>query len=370
VLNARPETVAITLVHGTFVRHAEWANESSLLRHTLMQLLGDGVRFYRFEWSGGNTHRDRTQAADLLTEHLLQRRASDVSRKHFIIAHSHAGNIVLYALRNPEVARTITGFVTLGTPFLNCTRRRLTLIEPLLGMGLWMTLMACCIVAESGWLMLALGLIGPVYGLRRLCGSSKFRLWNPFSWPDVFAPSLRRLQAKLFRRLSLQPPDGTPILCLNATHDEALVWLRFLNSCSRAVLMVVHPRILVAVAVALLLFWSAEVYNAIKIKGDLGDVFVGMPVWFGIWYGSLCLVAIAIHMFVNALILAGPFGFGRKMAFATLLLRFDVTARLPCSASAVAGSYEDLAGSGLRHTRICRDDVVAADIAKWVATCG
>lgn len=368
--DSRSATVAITLVHGTFARHAEWAGDSSLLRRTLSQLLGDKVVFRRFEWTGGNTHRDRLRAADLLAEHLLQHTVSDDHRKHFVIAHSHAGNIVLYALRNPEVARTIAGFVTLGTPFLNCTCRRLTMIEPLLGMAVWVILMMCCMVGEVSWLMLLLGFVGPIYILRRLCGFRAISLWNPFSWPDAFAPYLRRLQASLFAQLSLQPPPDTPVLCLSATRDEALIWLRLLVGASRAMLIVVHARVLLAVGLAILLFWCAEVYSAFKDGSDLGDVFVGMPVWFGIWYGLLCFIVIAIHMLVTALILAGPYGFGRRMMFATLLLRFEVTSRLPSSVPVGSGFYRSLAGAGLRHGRICSDDIVATDIAAWLARCG
>lgn len=40
--------------------------------------------------------------------------------RHFIIAHSHGGNIVCYALRDhPELAQNIAGVITLSTPFLH-----------------------------------------------------------------------------------------------------------------------------------------------------------------------------------------------------------------------------------------------------------
>ena len=65
--------------------------------------------------------------------------ASDT--RHFVIAHSHGGNIALYALRDPAVRERITGVATLATPFLIARERNLGSIGQVLqlrirGLGL------------------------------------------------------------------------------------------------------------------------------------------------------------------------------------------------------------------------------------------
>jgi hypothetical protein len=44
---------------------------------------------------------------------------------HFIIAHSHGGNIALHALHDTDLKRSIAGIACLATPFLNVRRRDL-----------------------------------------------------------------------------------------------------------------------------------------------------------------------------------------------------------------------------------------------------
>ena len=47
------------------------------------------------------------------------------SAHHGIVAHSHGGNVALYALRDVALRRKIDGVVTLGTPFIHCRPRPL-----------------------------------------------------------------------------------------------------------------------------------------------------------------------------------------------------------------------------------------------------
>ena len=66
-------------------------------------------------------------------EHLLRHLAvvtnSYPLAQHFIVAHSHGGNIALYALNHPELARKIRGVICLSTPFLNVRERNLGAIK-------------------------------------------------------------------------------------------------------------------------------------------------------------------------------------------------------------------------------------------------
>jgi hypothetical protein len=119
----------ITLVHGTFVwpfvRNAEWINENSVLRTSLDNALPGLIRFEKFLWSGRNSVTDRHAASEALKDLLVKQLRLYPNAKHYVIAHSHGGNILMYALRDRELERHIRGIVCLSTPFLHVTKRNL-----------------------------------------------------------------------------------------------------------------------------------------------------------------------------------------------------------------------------------------------------
>ena len=57
------------------------------------------------------------------------------SSKHVIIAHSHGGNVALYALKDAELRSRVSGLVTLATPFLFVESRRLEWVIVLTAVG-------------------------------------------------------------------------------------------------------------------------------------------------------------------------------------------------------------------------------------------
>lgn len=116
----------ITLVHGTWARKASWADENSVLCRGLRdQLQSSLLAFERFQWSGRNLFSARRNASHRLVAHIKQMSERWPNARHYIIAHSHGGNIALYALRDDEVNRVVTGVVCLATPFLHARPRNL-----------------------------------------------------------------------------------------------------------------------------------------------------------------------------------------------------------------------------------------------------
>ena len=85
----------ITLVHGTFARHAPWMREGPLF--DALQALPGSTVFSRFCWSGANAHTDRLRAGDGLAGHLRGLARCQTTAQHFVIGHSHGGNVMLYA---------------------------------------------------------------------------------------------------------------------------------------------------------------------------------------------------------------------------------------------------------------------------------
>lgn len=113
----------ITLVHGTWARGAEWIKDSSPLAEALKRDVQGEVRIAPFNWSGGNRHFKRRQAADDLRRVLESQVEEYPESRRFVIAHSHGGNVALYALNDPDIGEKITGTICLSTPFIHCRPR-------------------------------------------------------------------------------------------------------------------------------------------------------------------------------------------------------------------------------------------------------
>ena len=88
--------VVVTLVHGTFARRADWTTESSPLCRTIRTTMHEPVRFEQFLWSGWNTVTSRNKAVERLISHLADVQTRWPQARHFVVGHSHGGNIALY----------------------------------------------------------------------------------------------------------------------------------------------------------------------------------------------------------------------------------------------------------------------------------
>ncbi len=123
------ESLIIFLVHGTFARGASWTKPDSTFRTKLkrdLQAMGhEKIRFVLFEWSGDNTHRARREAAVKLERALRTSVRLQPQSYHFVVAHSHGGNIALRAVkRSRYFSEKAIGVVTLATPFLKFSKLR------------------------------------------------------------------------------------------------------------------------------------------------------------------------------------------------------------------------------------------------------
>ncbi|WP_426529853.1 esterase/lipase family protein [Bradyrhizobium sp. McL0615] len=117
-----------TFVHGTFAPGAPWTQEGSLLRKKLFEEFGENLHFHDdFRWSGWPSHLARHWGGQKFRDFLLDVTARNPGR-HYVVAHSHGGPVVLYALRDKLLAERIEGVVTLATPYLLGRRRDLSLL--------------------------------------------------------------------------------------------------------------------------------------------------------------------------------------------------------------------------------------------------
>ena len=113
-----PRAFTVTLVHGTFARKARWTREDSALRRALKARWGEAVRVETLDWSGRNTQGAREAAARRLGAAIREAAETSPTADHFIVAHSHGGNIAFLACKDEAVKAKVAGIACLSTPFL------------------------------------------------------------------------------------------------------------------------------------------------------------------------------------------------------------------------------------------------------------
>jgi hypothetical protein len=125
--------IRVHLVHGTWPyggllpqyvplfrsKAALWYQPGSSFREALLHHLPNAASCSCFEWSGRNSIGARFRAAEEFKRYWTREKSNCPASKHYVIAHSHGGNVVLQALLSDQsTAQSMAGFVTLGTPFL------------------------------------------------------------------------------------------------------------------------------------------------------------------------------------------------------------------------------------------------------------
>jgi pimeloyl-ACP methyl ester carboxylesterase len=109
------------LLHGTFAPNAQWTIDG-VLRRRLAKL--GNVEFHTPQWPGvlhsrlNNGHRSRLAGATVVQATLTTLRKHNPSARIYVIAHSHGGNVAIYAA-NKLPPGTVNGIVCLSTPFIH-----------------------------------------------------------------------------------------------------------------------------------------------------------------------------------------------------------------------------------------------------------
>lgn len=214
--DAAPPKYVVTLVHGTFAKGAAWTQDGSALREQIGERLGEGaVRFEPFEWSGWNSDNARHKAARELRTHLERSFAAHPAAIHYLVAHSHGGNVTLHALRGFADADRVAGVVCIATPFIHCQPREVVRAVRALGgfvQGAW--LLVCLYL----WALVPVMTAG-VTLLTWLAGVALLSFWV-FRKHGPVARWVERAQVAVARRYNPAVRLGVPFLCVHATRDE------------------------------------------------------------------------------------------------------------------------------------------------------
>jgi hypothetical protein len=105
--------------------------------------------FSAFLWSGANSIEERRSAAARLARRLDESVAAAPEARHFIIAHSHGGNVALNARQIMSGNTVNVHIVTLATPFLSIYERTPRITDRLFAIGVSIGLV---IFASYAWI--------------------------------------------------------------------------------------------------------------------------------------------------------------------------------------------------------------------------
>lgn len=131
-----PDTVAPPPVPRWFEPESEFCRT---LKGRLAGRLGSAV-VVEFLWSGANSIREREEAAAELAAFLDRSIVQAPQALHFILAHSHGGNVAIDALAKMEQSAGRIHIVTLATPFLSISQGTSSLLTRMLRAALVLSL--------------------------------------------------------------------------------------------------------------------------------------------------------------------------------------------------------------------------------------
>ena len=248
-MRCKTATTVHDLVHGTIAHEAGWLSPKSILAQGLKTKLTGEVEIVPFRWSGRNSHSARAEAAVKLGELIVQLTQEHQGANIYILAHSHGGNVALYAVRdNLKAAAAVRGIVNMATPYVVPNERNLEryvrtvvvwLVPPALfavGIILQMALFSDRLLADlsDGWLLFGAGAFA-TFGFFPLRRFSK----------KVLVPRFKSRQKDLLAELTHRLPTNVSILNMRIDGDEASFWLRIISTLANFPYWFWNPRSMV-----------------------------------------------------------------------------------------------------------------------------
>lgn len=176
------------------------------------------------------TNAARLSGADKLKAHILGLPKQE-GQKHFLLAHSHGGNVAMYAMQDKEVQERIDGIICMATPFLFPRRRPLSITTLVLSLIIMIIGVVEFIwemgLLNHGWL----AWIGGIGVCIVAVVIPAFLTWVVAKTRYENHHGKQSLLAEHVEQLSFKDPDK-PILLVRSSGDEASGLLRgtqFLN---------------------------------------------------------------------------------------------------------------------------------------------
>jgi hypothetical protein len=394
--------VVIHLVHGTWAPNAAWTRRGSRIRQAIERRFG-AVEVRPFRWGGRNSHASRMRAARALARRLTGAIERAPRSHHFVIAHSHGGNVALHGLACLSDPNRVLGLITLSTPFLEAQARTCTQeVEAFESFSRVLQSTGACLLAilpfmaggallETfaprlfGWLdsehfaakvvtwFLGVMMLGTAIGVVQTTWEKGTPAWAQ-SW-------LHSLEARGDRILleSKLPTVAVPHLAISFDQDEALLGLSTAVHAGRvpfwaARLTAWYRRALGGLGLLSVVIWRF-VAPAFHEKGAVSILFIGIA--FGVlWFVPTAVTWVTLVAVPTAFRTSA---FGPGSLFENLLVEFRVHRDLPSEQSTILHRTlaESLKSAGVRrsvqsislgwlHGLPYQDPVCVETIVDWI----
>jgi hypothetical protein len=360
----------IILIHGTFASNADWIQQDSAFQREIRKYLSHSVIFNKFDWDGRNCHTSRIKSSEKLKlelEHSMKLFPND---KHTVIAHSHGGNIAMYAFSKLEVPIHNLSLVTLATPFIRCSEEKYGGIQGIL---------AIFMIISFLYILILLRINGILY----------FIVLYPivvYSIPkffQLFINYLEKRKDKFLEKIDTTNLKISKFLVVKIEGDEALYWLfgsslltnvisRIKNIMFKASFFAYPLFIIVAISIALGSFFNKKISNLFDYDFNLIEDHL-WDFWMVSFFIILCLFCLAIIISIIAIPLyfvfrCNPLIFGWENFLTALSLNL-----FPSSTPNETISFETLAyssdvklGKGLLHSQPYINNEIIASIGRWI----
>lgn len=384
--HSRSHTVPLViLIHGTWGHSSKWIQSGSLLQKVLRRRLPDNLEICPFRWSGRNSHHSRLEAAASLRARLQALLSENVSRKVFIVAHSHGGNVAGYALKAFEPIQSIGGLVLIAAPLLRVRARQLSEGGENIFRLMTFLLFLMALTLTVYWLGVLTADFLPFFAQAIIFVVVMSVLVTFIELCPPVVPRIRswfvRTQASMLSRLTLEGIPRIPVFTIGIRRDEARRWLSTLRHIANLPALafglisrtanLYYP--LLATGSVLLCMFIASV-GGVPDEGSLSWyvllAFIVFPIAFLIlWVGAPLLQV--LMLVIPRTLRSHSLGFGGESFMHNWLLDISVAADPPrewgdtdkweVQESLLSRS------SLLKHSRIYETEIVAERIADWIA---
>lgn len=385
--------VVVTLVHGTWARRADWTTESSPLCRAIRKAMRGPVRFEQFLWSGRNSVTSRSKAVEQLIARLAALQRCWPDARHFVIGHSHGGNIALQAMREKAVEARMAGIVCLSTPFLSASPRNLGRVGRI---ALWWF----PVVVALFFLVPAVELLPVAFQ----SAASVMTLIIALSLGFVFSPAVKKFARIVAGALHYPEVPSCKVLIVRSFGDEAsaalgaahmiswiaeLIWSatsRFIEGLLSTVEMwrsavverwrLLVPACAVLVALAVISLATAERGSWLDVSGMLAAMMIALLLailvrggYVAALLGVMLIAVLAAPSFL--VILALGIATGPELLMAALLFRVTAESTPPGGAWTVWQVPKNPLNADhsavLMHSTTYDDEESLAIISQWLA---
>lgn len=371
----------VTLIHGTFAPEAEWTRDDSKsgFKKKLAERLGGDVEFERLEWGGKNRQADRIRWGQIFAESLSRPDLLKKERKHYVICHSHGGNVALYATADNKLEENISGIVCMNTPFMCALPRNfrplffaliavvlwvLGVISEQLGGMLWFTDWEWYIKLLMSLLLIPISLL------------VTFGLWMLLFSASDLVKALSKKRDEIINEINL-PNTRIPLLSIWTGGDEISFAFSIASGFGNLPFLLLYwPVVIISVfalMVGVTLDWlpglnlfHVEPESWFSTLAAWSDTYIFDPMLTASAYFLVLVMSfVVIALVVNLLLCVLPYGFGIRHVISPLWIRFFTTP-VPIQARHTEFKSIDPAAFGLSHSVVYELDSVIDTIVEWM----